>query len=68
MNAEIDSSDDGLVRLGVIASAFGKQYPTLCALVTLENTDDATRVLADAIPVAEQGLLPKHPLAKKAEG
>jgi len=56
------------MRLGVTANSFGQQCPTICALIDSETADEATRILAQAIPAAEAGLLPNHPFAEQGRG
>lgn len=54
--------------MGVTKNAFGKELPCLCAAVTPETADEVTAILGTAVPAAETGQLPQHPLAQEAIG
>lgn len=68
MSRNKQQGHDVPMRLGVTVNSFGQQCPTICALIDSETADEATSILAQAIPVAEAGLLPNHPLAEQGKG
>lgn len=68
MTTDNHAGQDVQIRLGITQNSFGKQCPTMCALVSAETVDEATHILEQAIPAAEKGLLPNHPLAEEGRG
>ena len=54
MTTDNHAGQDVQICLGITQNSFGKQCPTMCALVSAETVDEATHILEQAIPAAEK--------------